>query len=162
MVTITGKGDNPSYTYLLIIFWDLGRLGGGFKMFQIFVIFTTTWEWWWSNLTTAHIFQMGWFNHQLVDLGSGKPTLFLPNESCHRRRWQIYDDAWVLWHGSSLRPGKPRRILPPEMGLIFLEIHRSVICFNSRVNVNAYVLLMVLFKWFNGSTAYITLNYLLF
>ena len=71
--------------------------------FQIFFMFTPTW-WRWSNLT--HIFQRGWFNHQLENLRiTSRPrkrrSKISPSycverpcsDSCVRRSWR-----WHLFH----------------------------------------------------------------
>ena len=56
-------------------------VGGRFNHLYPFVIFTIeTWENW-SNSTNLHIFQMGWFNHQLVLVASLRIYFLL---------WQVF------------------------------------------------------------------------
>ena len=166
-----------SYTYhLLIIFWDLDRLGGGFK-YALFSQLPKEMIWFddcadSSNGLVQPPTNHGWStyplqhtplrNKALIRPYEGKPMVnkdlirpdfwvgyvrgigWLAIKLCSRlriwkpRRWQIYDDVWVLWHGGR-RPGRPRRIFPPKGVLIFVwEIQVRELFSNSPLPVNPF------------------------
>ena len=71
--------------------WDLD--GGNWKIFDFHPGSLEKW----SNLTNAHIFQMGWFNHQLVFF----PRFFMWCQT----KWRGFDCLIFSWGGEGRMNG---------------------------------------------------------
>ena len=71
-----------------IIPWHEPRLGGGFRFF-LFSPYLEKWS------TFTHIFQMGWFNHQLED--NGNVTIYVEFNSIEHQGLKV-ESGFLLVH----------------------------------------------------------------